>query len=86
MYFPDVHAESPLSGAIVLHTVAHRYREVIGFSVAQGESEVSRNTFFEQMKARGLKNVEHVTSMNHSGLGKAIRKGFGRAKRTDQSR
>ena len=55
------------------------YREVIGYNVAQGESEVSWNEFFEQLKARGLINVEHVTSDNHSGLVKAIRKSFGRA-------
>lgn len=55
------------------------YREVIGFSVANGESEVSWSEFFEQLKARGLKNVDHVTSDNHSGLVKAIRKSFGRA-------
>jgi len=54
-------------------------REVLGFTVADGESEISWSEFFEGLKARGLKNVDHITSDNHGGLRNAIKKHFGTA-------
>lgn len=54
-------------------------REVLGFAVADGESEISWSEFFESLKARGLKNVDHITSDNHGGLRCAIKKHFGTA-------
>ncbi len=54
-------------------------REVLGFTVADGESEISWSEFFESLKARGLKNVDHITSDNHGGLRNAIKKHFGTA-------
>jgi putative transposase len=54
-------------------------REVLGFTVADGESEISWSEFFENLKARGLKNVDHITSDNHGGLRNAIKKHFGTA-------
>ena len=51
-------------------------REVLGFTVADGESEISWSEFFDTLKARGLKNVDHITSDNHGGLRKAIKKHF----------
>lgn len=54
-------------------------REVLGFTVADGESEISWSEFFESLKARGLENVDHITSDNHGGLRNAIKKHFGTA-------
>lgn len=58
---------------------ADGYREVLGFTVADGESEISWSEFFESLKARGLKDVRHITSDDHGGLRKAIRKHFSTA-------
>lgn len=54
-------------------------REVLGFTVADGESEISWSEFFEDLKARGLKDVDHITSDNHGGLRNAIKKHFSTA-------
>jgi len=54
-------------------------REVLGFMVADGESEISWSEFFEDLKARGLKDVDHITSDSHGGLRNAIKKHFGTA-------
>jgi transposase-like protein len=52
------------------------YREVIGFQVANAESESSWSDFFSSLKNRGLKDVRLVTSDNHKGLVNAIHKEF----------
>jgi transposase-like protein len=52
------------------------YREVIGFQVANTESESSWSDFFSSLKNRGLKDVRLVTSDNHKGLVSAIHKEF----------
>lgn len=52
------------------------YREIIGFQMADSESETSWGSFFSSLKERGLKDVQIVTSDNHKGLVKAIRKHF----------
>jgi transposase-like protein len=51
-------------------------REVLGFTVADGESEAAWNEFFLSLKERGLRDVDLVTSDDHGGLTKAIRKQF----------
>ncbi len=52
------------------------YREILGFTVALSESEISWGEFFEYLKSRGLKGVDFVTSDDHLGLVKAINKCF----------
>ena len=52
------------------------YREIIGFRVANSETEDSWGEFFGSLKERGLRNVDFVTSDNHKGLVKAVRKHF----------
>lgn len=51
-------------------------REVIGFAVADGESEESWSEFFTSLKMRGLSRVDLICSDNHGGLKKAIQKQF----------
>jgi len=51
-------------------------REVIGFKLADSESESSWGDFFTELKDRGLVSVDLVTSDDHKGLVKAIRKHF----------
>ena len=52
------------------------FREVLGFTVADGESEAAWNEFFLSLKERGLEQVDLVTSDDHGGLTKAIGKHF----------
>lgn len=52
------------------------YREIIGFSVANTESESSWGEFFSSLKERGLKDVHLITSDDHKGLVKAARRHF----------
>lgn len=52
------------------------YREIIGFSVANTESESSWGEFFSSLKKRGLKDVHLITSDDHKGLVKAARRHF----------
>ncbi len=52
------------------------YREIIGFQVANTETESSWGEFFVSLKERGLKDVHLVTSDNHKGLAKAVRRHF----------
>lgn len=51
-------------------------REIIGFRVANTESETSWSEFFSSLKDRGLHNVHLITSDSHRGLVNAIRKHF----------
>lgn len=51
-------------------------REVLGFTIADGESEEAWSDFFSGLKARGLRGVDLITSDNHGGLKKAIQKQF----------
>jgi transposase-like protein len=51
-------------------------REVLGFEIADSESEESWSKFFESLKARGLRAVDLVSSDNHGGLKNAIQKQF----------
>ena len=52
------------------------HREVIGFELANSESESSWGEFFGSLKERGLKDVRLVTSDDHKGLVQAVRKHF----------
>src|SRR6056297_3026656 len=52
------------------------HREIIGFQVADTESETSWSEFFSSLKDRGLNDVHLVTSDSHRGLVNAIRKHF----------
>jgi len=52
------------------------YREVIGFQLANSESESCWGEFFSSLKERGLKNVDLVTSDEHKGLVNAVKRHF----------
>ena len=52
------------------------YREVLGFEIADSESEIGWGNFFAKLKERGLEEVDLITSDNHKGLVQAIRKHF----------
>lgn len=52
------------------------HREIIGFRVANSESEGSWGDFFASLKDRGLKDVHLITSDDHKGLVNAARKHF----------
>ncbi len=54
------------------------HREIIGFNVANSETEDSwGGTFFKSLKERGgLKDVRLITSDNHKGLVNAVKKHF----------
>lgn len=51
-------------------------REIIGFEIANTENESSWGDFFVSLKERGLKDVHLITSDNHKGLVKAVRRHF----------
>ena len=51
-------------------------REILGFSVADSESETSWSEFFSALKKRGLTGVDLVVSDNHGGLVNAVAKHF----------
>jgi transposase-like protein len=52
------------------------YREVLGLDIGDSESEGTWERLFKRLKARGLRGVELVTSDNHRGLVKALRRQF----------
>ena len=52
------------------------YREILGFKLAESESESSWGEFFSELKDRGLNSVDLVTSDDHRGLVNAIRRHF----------
>jgi putative transposase len=63
------------SGLLIATAVNEEgYREIIGFQLANSESESSWGEFFSSLKERGLKNVDLVTSDDHKGLVKAVRR------------
>lgn len=51
-------------------------REVLGFRIADSESEQSWGEFFQSLKKRGLTSPTLVTSDNHGGLVSALKKQF----------
>ncbi|HDR05948.1 MAG TPA: IS256 family transposase [Candidatus Marinimicrobia bacterium] len=52
------------------------HREILGFSLADSESESSWDVLFKSLKHRGLKNVDMIASDDHSGLVKSVGKNF----------
>lgn len=64
-------------GLLIAIGVNHNgYREVLGFTIANSETETSWNDFFVHLKERGLSKVDFVISDAHQGLVKAIKKQF----------
>jgi putative transposase len=51
-------------------------REVLGFCCADSETEAGWTSFFQELKDRGLSEVDLVISDNHKGLVKAITRCF----------
>ncbi len=51
-------------------------REIIGFQVANSETETSWGQMFDSLKERGLQDIHFIVSDNHQGLVKAVRKHF----------
>ena len=60
--------------AIAVNEEGHR--EIIGFQLANSESERSWGELFSSLKDPGLKNVDLVTSDDHKGLVNAVRRHF----------
>ena len=52
------------------------YREILAVAVADTESEATYDELFRQLKDRGLRGVQLVTSDNHRGLKSAIHRHF----------
>jgi putative transposase len=52
------------------------YREILGAKVANSEDEAIWESFFEELKVRGLKGVQLVISDGHKGIQKAVEKAF----------
>ena len=61
---------------IAIGVNAEGNREVLGFTVADGESKEGWSGFFESLKERGLRDVDLVVSDDHGGLKGAIREQF----------
>jgi putative transposase len=51
-------------------------REILGAKVADSEDEAIWESFFEELKVRGLKGVQLVISDGHKGIQKAVEKAF----------
>lgn len=52
------------------------YREVLGFTLWDSETHLSWKTFFEDLKKRGIGQVDYVISDAHTGLVKALQEVF----------
>ena len=50
------------------------YREILGIKIGDSESEATWSEFLTWLKGRGLRGVEMITSDDHGGLVKAIRR------------
>jgi transposase-like protein len=61
---------------IVVGISEEGYREILGFKIALRETGESWNELFENLKERGLQNVEYAVSDAHEGLRKALRACF----------
>jgi len=64
--------------ALLIVTGVHEdgYREILGATVADSEDEAFWESFFEGLKARGLKGVKLLTSDGHKGIQKAVERIF----------
>lgn len=67
-----------VSMAVVVATgiAAHGSREVLGLDVGDSEDETLWRSFLLSLKQRGLAGVQLVTSDQHSGLVKALKRSF----------
>ena len=64
-------------GALIAIAVNEEgYREILGMKIGDSESEATWSEFFTWLKGRGLRGVEIITSDDHGGLVKAIRRHF----------
>jgi len=61
---------------IVVGISEEGYREILGFKIALRETGESWKELFEDLKERGLQNVEYAVSDAHEGLKKALRTSF----------
>jgi transposase-like protein len=61
---------------IVVGISEEGYREILGFKIALRETGESWKELFEDLKERGLQNVEYAVSDAHEGLKKALRACF----------
>jgi len=52
------------------------YREVLGFTLWDSETHLGWKTFFEDLKKRGIGQVDYVISDTHTGLVKALQEVF----------
>jgi len=66
----------PCSALIVTGVSAEGYRELLGFSIGDSESEASWSEMFSSLKERGLWGVELVVSDQHRGLVSAVARQF----------
>jgi putative transposase len=64
--------------ALLIATGIHKngYREILGAKVEANEDEPVWESFFEELKDRGLKGIKLVISDGHKGIQKAVEKGF----------
>ncbi|NTW38175.1 MAG: IS256 family transposase, partial [Syntrophobacteraceae bacterium] len=63
---------------LLIATGIHKngYREILGAKVEANEDESVWESFFEELKDRGLKGIKLVISDGHKGIQKAVEKGF----------
>ncbi len=64
------------SALIAIAVNEEGYREILGLMIGDSESEASWSKYFIWLKERGLKGVQLITSDEHKGLVKAIRRHF----------
>ena len=64
--------------ALLIVTGVHEdgYREILGATVADSEDEAFWESFYEGLRARGLKGVKLLTSDGHKGIQKAVERNF----------
>ena len=66
----------PCSALIVTGVSGEGYRELLGYSIGDSESEASWSELFSSLKDRGLSGVELVVSDQHKGLVAAVARQF----------
>lgn len=64
------------SALVALGISEEGYREVLGVTLGDSETEGTWGGFFKRLKQRGLRGVELIASDNHGGLVKAAERNF----------
>ena len=64
------------SAMIAIGINTEGYREVLGLTLGDSESEASWSEFFSWLKSRNLRGVDLIVSDDHKGLVKAVRQNF----------